>query len=86
MGLDTVELVMAIEEVFSIEIPNADAARLGVLGDMQDYIVRALRQRGEKPDESQVWQRLTAVVVAQLGVRPQEVTRSAHIVKDLNAN
>ena len=86
MGLDTVELVMAIEEVFSIEIPNADAARLGVLGDMQDYIVRALRHRGETSDESQVWERLTAVVVAQLGVRPQEVTRSAHIVKDLNAN
>ncbi len=86
MGLDTVELVMAIEEEFSIEIPNADAARLGVLGDMQDYIVRALRQRGETPDESQVWQRLTAVVVAQLGVRPEEVTRSAHVVKDLHAD
>jgi acyl carrier protein len=86
MGLDTVELVMAIEEEFSIEIPNADAARLGVLGDMQDYIVRALRQRGETPDESQVWQRLSAVVVAQLGVRPEEVTRSAHVVKDLHAD
>jgi hypothetical protein len=53
---------------------------------MQDYIVRALRQRGEMPDESQVWQRLTAVVVAQLGVRPEEVTRSAHVVKDLHAD
>jgi hypothetical protein len=86
MGLDTVELVMAIEEEFSIEIPNADAARLGVLGDLSDYVVAALRQRGETPDEAQVWQRLSALVVAQLGVRPEEVTRSAHVVKDLHAD
>ncbi len=86
MGLDTVELVMAIEEEFSIEIPNADAAKLEVLGDLQDYTVRALRQRGGTPDESQVWERLTAVVVAQLGVLREEVTRSAHIVKDLHAD
>jgi acyl carrier protein len=83
MGLDTVELVMAIEEEFRIEIQDSIAARLGVLGDMQDFIVIALRQRGETPDESQVWQRLSSVVVAQLGVRPEEVTRSAHVVKDL---
>jgi acyl carrier protein len=86
MGLDTVELVMAIEEEFSIEIPNADAARLGVLGDLSDYVVAALRQRGETPDETQVWERLSALVVAQLGVRPEEVTRSAHVVKDLHAD
>ena len=86
MGLDTVELVMAIEEEFSIEIPNADAARLGVLGDLSDYVVAALRQRGETPDEAQVWQRVSALVVAQLGVRPEEVTRSAHVVKDLHAD
>jgi acyl carrier protein len=86
MGLDTVELVMAIEEEFSIEIPNADSARLGVLGDLSDYVVAALRQRGETPDEGQVWERLSALVVAQLGVRPEEVTRSAHVVKDLHAD
>lgn len=74
---------MAIEEELHIEIPDAIATRLGVLGDMHDYIVRALQQRGETPDESKVWQRLSAVVVAQLGVRPEEVTRSAHVVRDL---
>lgn len=86
MGLDTVELVMAIEDEFGIQIPSVDAARLGILGDMQNYIVRALRLRGETPDESQVWERLSAVVIAQLGVRPEEVTRSAHVVKNLHAD
>jgi len=77
---------MAIETEFNIEIPNEDAARLGVLGDLSDYVVAALRQRGETPDEAQIWQRLSTLVVAQLGVRPDEVTRSAHVVKDLHAD
>ena len=86
MGLDTVELAIAIEEEFSIKISDADAERLGVLGDLHDYIVSALRQRGETPDEPLVWQRLTSVVVAQLGVPREKVTRSAHVVKDLRAD
>ena len=85
MGLDTVELVIAIEEEFSIHISDADAAELGVLGDLHDYVVRTLKQRGETPDEAQVWERLKTIVVAQLGVRPEQVTRSAHVIKDLGA-
>ena len=86
MGLDTVELVMAIEEEFGIEILSADAPKLAVLGDMHGYIVGALRQRGDTPDEAHVWERLSAVVVKQLGVRPADVTRRAHIVYDLRAD
>jgi acyl carrier protein len=86
MGLDTVELVMAIEKEFGIEISNADAARLAILGDISDHIVAALRQRAENPDESQIWQRLSALVVTQLGVRPEQITRATHVVKDLGAD
>jgi hypothetical protein len=86
MGLDTVELVMIIEEEFGIEIPNADAPKLMVLGDTHDYVVRALRQRGDTTDEAQVWERLSAVVVKQLGVRSDEVTRTAHMVYNLRAD
>jgi acyl carrier protein len=86
MGLDTVELIMAVEEEFNVEIPNADAAKLGVLGDLHDYVVGAVRKRGETPSEEEVWQRLKKVVIAQLGVRPDEVKRSAHIVEDLRAD
>jgi len=85
MGLDTVELVMAIEEEFDIRIEDTDAPKLAVLGDMHAYIVQALKERGAAPDEEQVWQRLSAIVVKQLGVRPGQVTRSAHIVNDLRA-
>lgn len=86
MGLESVELVMAIEDEFGIQIAEADAPTLAVLGDMHAYIVRALIDRGESPDETDAWERLSAVVVEQLGVRPAEVTRTAHIAYDLGAD
>jgi acyl carrier protein len=37
-SLDTVELVMAFEEEFGIEIPDEDAEKLTSVGDAIDYI------------------------------------------------
>lgn len=37
-SLDTVELVMAFEEEFSIEVPDEDAERLQTVGDVVKYI------------------------------------------------
>ena len=37
-SLDIVELVMAIEEEFDIEIPDADAEKVVTVGDVVDYI------------------------------------------------
>jgi acyl carrier protein len=37
-SLDTVELVMAFEEEFSIEVPDEDAEKLQKVGDVTDYI------------------------------------------------
>ncbi|HEX5726219.1 MAG TPA: acyl carrier protein [Longimicrobiaceae bacterium] len=40
-SLDTVELVMAFEEEFSMEIPDEEAEKLQTVGDAIDYIQRA---------------------------------------------
>ena len=37
-SLDTVELVMALEEEFSIEIPDEDAEKIANVGDAIKYI------------------------------------------------
>jgi acyl carrier protein len=37
-SLDTVELVMALEEEFSIEIPDEDAEKITTVGDAVGYI------------------------------------------------
>ena len=37
-SLDTVELVMALEEEFGIEVPDEDAEKLTTVGDAMKYI------------------------------------------------
>jgi len=37
-SLDTVELVMALEEEFGIEIPDEDAEKISTVGDAVTYI------------------------------------------------
>ena len=37
-SLDTVELVMALEEEFGIEIPDEDAEKMSTVGDAIKYI------------------------------------------------
>ncbi len=37
-SLDTVELVMAFEEAFEIEIPDEDAEKIATVKDAVDYI------------------------------------------------
>ena len=44
-SLDTVELVMAFEEEFDIEIPDEDAEKLTTVGKAKEYLLQRL---GEK--------------------------------------
>ena len=37
-SLDIVELIMALEEEFDMEIPDADAEKIVTVGDVIDYI------------------------------------------------
>jgi acyl carrier protein len=37
-SLDTVELVMALEEAFGIDIPDDDEKKIGTVGDAIEYI------------------------------------------------
>ena len=86
MGLDVVELVMAVEEEFGIEITNEAAMRMLTVGDMQDYVTETLRSRGAPIDAQEIWKRLCEVIIYQLGVRPDEVKREAEFVRDLKAD
>jgi len=44
-SLDVVELVMAIEEKFDIEIPDEDAEKIRTVGDAQNYIIEKLNEK-----------------------------------------
>ena len=41
-SLDTVELVMALEEEFGIEIPDEDAESIATVQDAVNYVTKAL--------------------------------------------
>jgi acyl carrier protein len=41
-SLDTVELVMAFEEAFGIEIPDEDAEQIETVGQAIEYVTRRL--------------------------------------------
>ncbi|MEE2753181.1 MAG: acyl carrier protein [Candidatus Latescibacterota bacterium] len=43
-SLDTVELVMAFEEEFDIEIPDEDALKLETVGNAIDYLNKRLSE------------------------------------------
>jgi len=41
-SLDVVEMVMAIEETFDIEIPDEDAEKMRTIGDVEIYVMGRL--------------------------------------------
>ncbi len=45
-SLDSIELVMELEEKFGIEIPDEDAQEMHTVGDVVNYIGKKISQHG----------------------------------------
>lgn len=87
MGLDSVEIILAAEEEFGLEIPDAEAARMITVGDLQAFIVVELRRLGHPVvDAEGVFGRLREIICRQLGVKPDAVVPTARFVKDLDVD
>ena len=87
MGLDTVELVFAVEREFDIEIPDAAAEKLATVGALHEFVVAELTRLG-RADVSReaLFELLRDLICAQLGVAPEAVVPSARFVEDLDAD
>ena len=87
MGLDTVELILSVEESFEIEISNGVAERIQTVGDLHEFVVSELI-RLERPNINRdiVFDILKNLICFQLGVKPEEVVPGAHFIKDLRAD
>lgn len=87
MGLDTVELVFAVEREFDIEIPDAAAEKLATVGALHDFVVAELA-RLERADVSReiVFESLRKLICSQLGVTPDAAVPGARFVEDLHAD
>ena len=84
MGLDSVELVMAVEEHFAIEIPDAIAEELLTVGDLHGFVVHE-HHRLARPsvDAHAIFEELRKLICAQIGVTPDRVVPEARFVDDL---
>jgi acyl carrier protein len=85
MGMDTVELVMAAEKEFSMNIPNDVAATLDTAGKLYEYVILNHGIDGDL-NEDQIWNKLVDVIISQLGVRREEVKKESNFVYDLGAD
>jgi acyl carrier protein len=85
MGMDTVELVMAVEEEFSMTIPNDVAATLDTAGKLYEYVILNHGIDGDL-NEDQIWNKLVDVIIRQLGVRREEVKKESNFVYDLGVD
>nr|WP_038160423.1 hypothetical protein [Verrucomicrobium sp. BvORR106] len=86
MGMESVELVMAVEEAFGIAISDQDASTAKTAGDLRDLVLRALRDQGIQTDADQVWLKLKDIIVDQLGVSPHQVTPETDFIRDLGVD
>lgn len=50
-SLDIVELIMAFEEAFEIEIPDDDAEKIRTVGDAVDYITKNAKPSDDKDSD-----------------------------------
>ncbi len=83
MGLDTVELVIAVEEAYGITIPDEVAPNLVRLGDLHGFILQTLQERGEIVEPVAIWERLKFVVRDRFAIRERSIVPEARIVSDL---
>jgi len=90
MGLDSVELVISIEEAFSISIPDEKASKVVTMDDLLDLVWRTIQEtHGDlgdteiKWDKEQVWETLRLEVSRQLGIKTEKITPEARLIADL---
>jgi len=78
MGLETVELVMEIEDEFAIKIPDEDAERIQTVGQLEQYVVSKTAS-----DPQDVRQKVRSFIVEISGCDARELHDEAHIIYDL---
>jgi hypothetical protein len=83
MGMDTVELVMAIEEEFGIDIPNQEAETLTTVGEMYDYLRLILGTKSPAHCMSQrLFYKVRRALIENYGVPRQSITVDS-MLKDI---
>jgi hypothetical protein len=90
MGIDFYEVYLEVEEEFDIHfVDNPALVPVEHVGELFDVMLRALRE--QHPErfntdgryDERAWDQYKSLLVNQLGLRPEQVVRSAHFIRDL---
>jgi len=80
MGLDSVEFVLALEDSFGIEIPNASAELMSTPRDVINYLVGALPRADTGPCLSQhAFYKLRTALRSQSGIARAAITPDSEL-------
>lgn len=85
MGLDLVELVMAIEEGFGIEISNEEAEKMTTPRMCYGVVQRKIKNRVPEMRAEDIRLKTRHIICDQLGVK-DDFDDDANFVDDLGAN
>lgn len=89
MGMDTVEIVIAIEKAFDIVIPDEDAANLLTVGMVTDYVSSAIKSQHPKDsrplNDDEILVAVIKITAEVLGVDPTAISRDSKFADDLGA-
>ena len=81
MGLDTVEIVMRIEEELSIELPDLELGSVRTVGDLYQVVLSKTRTKGLT--DNTVWERIVFILSDQMQIDPGKIVAKARISDDL---
>jgi acyl carrier protein len=81
VGLDSVELIMEIEDEFKLRIPDDDAVELRTAGGILDYVAARIDLAPEAV-ERRVWKSISR----RLNVPVADIRRESRIAEDLGAD
>jgi hypothetical protein len=87
MGLDTVEILMEIEEEFDISIPDQVASNSLTVGDTHRVIVEMLVAKGaarSRELEADIWQRLVKAVTKTVDIKPDAIRPESRWIPDFS--
>lgn len=79
MGLDLVELVIAVEEEFGIQIPDERSGDCRTFGDLS----RIVHELAPTIDSRQVVERVARIVAQQVGLKAADISGGDRLIEDL---
>jgi hypothetical protein len=86
MGLDVVEMVIAIEQKFRIRIPDETWGRLWTVGQTRDEFVRRMVEAGARDTSTlraHVWDGIVQIIQQQMRIPPETVKPESRWVPDI---